>query len=238
MTYRAAGLLVCLVLGSGCAVRFSQRSPWDIQRLQTLSNQVEQFKTLAQLKSEEVERLQHGKALLDARLSSEIAAEEVAVGFDERGLVVRVLDRVLFDSGKAQLRQEAGQVVGKVARILTEELASQPISIEGHTDNVPIARSSWKDNWELSLARARAVLTTLVGEYGVPPNRVVAAGYGEYRPIASNETGDGRQQNRRVEIVVLPSPSTGARDSTLSEVEGPSSSTEGVASSAPSGYTK
>jgi chemotaxis protein MotB len=218
------------MISSGCAVRFSQRSPWDIQQLQTLGTQVEQFKTLAQLKAEEVERLRQGKALLDAGLSSEISADEVTVGFDERGLVVRVLDRVLFDSGKAQLRPEAGQVLGKVAHILTDELVTQPISVEGHTDNIPIARSSWKDNWELSLARARAVLTTLVNDYGVQPNRVVAAGYGEYRPITTNETDDGRQQNRRVEIVVSPS----AR----SEVEGPSHSAEGVASSAPSGYTK
>ena len=231
MARRVVGALLVLVI-SGCAIRLSQRSPWDIQRLQALSDQVEQFKTLAHLKAEEVERLRQGKALLDERLSSEIAADEVSVGFDERGLVVRILDRVLFDSGKAQLRQEASQMLAKVSRIMTDELSNQPISIEGHTDNVPITRSSWKDNWELSLARARAVLTTLVNDYRIQPNRIVAAGYGEYRPIASNETEAGRQQNRRVEIVVLP----GRSGEAVGSAGGPP--TESAVSSAPSEYTK
>ncbi|MBI4353915.1 MAG: OmpA family protein [Candidatus Omnitrophica bacterium] len=198
-----------IVVVSGCAVRFSQRSPWDIQQIQALSNQLEHFKSLAQLNAEEAQRLREGKALLDRRLSSEIASDEVSVGFDERGLVVRVLDRVLFDSGKAAVRSETQEVLGKVAGILTQELLEQPISVEGHTDDVPITRSAWKDNWELSLARARAVLTVLVNQ-GVAPNRVSAAGYGEYRPVASNETDGGRQQNRRVEIVVLPTRSAQA----------------------------
>jgi len=185
-------------------VKFSQRSPWDIQQLQTLSEQLEQVQTLAQLKAEEADRLREAKALLEKRLASEIADQDISVGFDERGLVVRVLDRVLFDSGKAQLRQVAHPVLDKVSRILREELPNQPISIEGHTDNEPIRHSGWKDNWELSLARARAVLTYLVNQRGFDPSRVAAAGYGEYRPLASNESPEGRQQNRRVEIVALP----------------------------------
>ena len=82
-------------------------------------------------------------------------------------------------------------------------MPDQPIGIEGHTDNQPIAKSGWKDNWELSLARARSVLTTLVA-HGVAPNRIAATGYGEYRPISSNDTAKGRAKNRRVEIVVWP----------------------------------
>ncbi len=219
---------VLVVVASGCAVRFSQRSPWDIQQIQALSDQLGQFKSLAQLNAEEARRLREGKALLDQRLSSEIASDDVSIGFDERGLVVRVLDRVLFDSGKAEVRPEAREVIGAVAGILMQELVDQPISIEGHTDNVPITRSSWKDNWELSLARARAVLTTLVKD-GVQPNRVIAAGYGEYRPIASNDTDAGRRQNRRVEIVVLPSRST--------QASGEAAGTTSV-SSTPSTFTK
>lgn len=231
MRCRTVGMALVWVV-TGCAVRFSQRSPWDIQRLQALGDQLEQFKTLAHLNAEEVERLRQGKALLDQRLSSEINADEVSVGFDERGLVVRVLDLALFDSGKAQLREDAGPMLSQVARIITGELADQPLSIEGHTDNVPITRSSWKDNWELSLARARAVLTALVNDYGVQPDRVSAAGYGEYRPIASNETETGRQQNRRVEIVVLP---TRAGEAVGGTERAPTGET---VSGAPSGYTK
>jgi len=197
-------LSIILLASAGCAVRFSKRSPWDIEQIQALSDQLEQFKTLAQLKTDEADRLRQAKELLEQRLSSEIASNEISVGFDQRGLVVRVLDKVLFDSGKVRLRSEASPVLDKVARILNEELADQPIGVEGHTDNEPIRRSGWKDNWELSLARARSVLTDLVEERGVDPSRVSAIGYGEYHPIASNDSTDGRRKNRRVEIVVLP----------------------------------
>lgn len=188
-----------VVLVSGCAVKFSQRSPWDIQQIQTLSEQLEQFRTLAQLKSEETSSLRQAKHALDGLESSDIS-----VGYDERGVVVRVLDRVLFDSGKAKLRKEAYAVLDQVANVLNDEAMSQPVAIEGHTDNEPIRHSGWKDNWELSLARARSVLTYLVQARNVVPTRVSAVGYGEYRPIASNDTAEGRRTNRRVEIVVLP----------------------------------
>jgi len=201
---RCGSVLLGVVVLSGCAVKFSQRSPWDIQQIQTLSGQLEQYRGLAQLKADEIERLRAAKAALEQRLSSEISAEDISVGFDERGLVVRVLDQVLFDSGKAQIRQEAHPVLNQVSRILNEELAGQPVWIEGHTDNESIKFSPWKDNWELSLARARSVLTYLAEEQGLDPSRLSAAGFGEYRPIASNETAEGRQMNRRVEIVVQP----------------------------------
>ena len=200
-----AGLLVGLLVVSvsGCVVKFAQRSSWDIRQIQALSEELEQIRSLAQLKADEAEQLRQAKARLEERLAREIAAENVSVGFDDRGLVVRVLDRILFDSGKATLRNEARPVLEKVARILDEELADQAIGVEGHTDNEPIKYSGWKDNWELSLARARAVLTHLV-KHGVDPARISATGYGEYRPIASNDTAEGRSTNRRVEMTVLP----------------------------------
>ena len=185
---------------AGCAVKFAQRSPWDIQQIQALSDQLEQFRTLAQLKAEEAESLRHAKAQLEQRLPS----SDISVGFDERGLIVRVLDTVLFDSGKAKLRKEAYAVLDQVAQVLNTDVAEQPIAVEGHTDNEPIKHSGWKDNQELSLARARSVLTFLVQERHVAPTRVSTVGYGESRPIASNETPEGRRANRRVEIVVLP----------------------------------
>jgi len=201
------------LVAGGCAVKFAQRSPWDIQQIQTLSEQLEQFRTLAQLKAEETDSLRHAKAQLERRLPS----PDISVGFDERGLIVRVLDTVLFDSGKAKLRKEAYAVLDQVAQVLNTDVAEQPIAVEGHTDNEPIKRSGWKDNWELSLARARSVLTYLVQERSVAPARVSAVGYGEYRPIASNETPEGRRANRRVEIVVLPRGTT---------VQGPADSRE------------
>ena len=195
---------VVAVAASGCAVKFSSRSPWDIQQLEALSNQLEQVRSLAQLKADEADQLRAAKAALEQRLSSQIASNDVSIGFDERGLVVRVLDQILFHSGKAALRHEATPVLDQVANVLNQELAGQAVGIEGHTDNEPIKRSGWKDNWELSLARARSVLTYLVSQSGVEPSRVSATGFGEYRPLASNATAEGRRTNRRVEIVVLP----------------------------------
>ena len=192
------------LLLSGCAVKFSKRSPWDIQNIQALSEQLEQFRTLAQLKAEEAEQLRQAKAALEQQLASEIKTKDISVGYDERGLVVRVVDRVLFDSGKAVLRPEAYPVLEKVARILNQGLKDQPVGVEGHTDNQPIKHSNWKDNEELSLARARAVVTYLVERKQLDPNRLSATGHGEHQPIASNATAHGRRLNRRVEIVVLP----------------------------------
>ena len=191
------------VLG-GCALKLSQRSPWDVEQLQALSEQLEQFKGLAQLKADEAEQLRQAKELLEQRLASEIDAKQVSVGFDDRGLVVRVLDKILFDSGKATLRPESHAVLDKVAKVLKQDLPNQPIGIEGHTDNVPIKYSKWSDNYELSLARANSVVDYLTQKRGVEAGRVVPVGHGEERPIASNDTAQGRRMNRRVEIVVLP----------------------------------
>ena len=191
-----AGILV--VATTGCAVTFAKRSPWDIQQLAQLSDQLEQFKTLARLKAEEADQLRHAKELLEQRLSS----SEATIGYDERGLVTRLLDRVLFDSGKADLRRSAHPVLDKVAKAL-QEVPDQPIGVEGHTDNVPIKHSGWSSNKALSLARANAVVEYLVSR-GMDADRLTPIGYGEEHPIASNDAASGRQQNRRVEIVVLP----------------------------------
>ena len=194
-----AGCLGMVVLAStGCAVTLAKRSPWDIQQLAELSDQLEQFKTLAKLKAEDADQLRRAKEALEQRLGS----SEVSVGYDERGLVTRLLDQVLFDSGKAELRRSAYPVLDKVAKVL-QDVSEQPIGIEGHTDNVPIKRSGWADNKALSIARARAVADYLIEKGGVDPGRLTTIGYGEEHPIADNAAASGRQKNRRVEIIIL-----------------------------------
>jgi chemotaxis protein MotB len=195
----AALIAMSMMASSGCAVTFAKRSPWDIQQLAELSDQLEQFKTLARLKAEEAEELRRAKEMLEQRLSS----SEVSVGYDERGLVTRMLDRVLYDSGKAELRRSAYPVLDKVAQVL-QDVEDQPVGVEGHTDNVPIKHSGWESNSALSVARANAVVDYLVEKHGIDANRLIPIGYGEERPIASNDTADGRQKNRRVEIIILP----------------------------------
>ncbi|MDP3704051.1 MAG: OmpA family protein [Candidatus Omnitrophota bacterium] len=196
---RVSLLGLALLLGAGCAVNFAKRSPWDIQQLAELSDQLEQFKTLARLKAEEADELRRAKELLEQRLGS----SNVSIGYDERGLVTRMLDNVLFDSGKAILRRSAYPVLDRVAQVLSD-IPDQPVGVEGHTDNVPITVSGWADNDALSLARAQAVADYLVSKRGIDSSRVTAIGYGQTRPIASNDTTAGKQKNRRVEIIILP----------------------------------
>lgn len=199
MSRVTAGILALGMFLSGCAINFAKRSPWDVQQLAELSDQLEQFKTLAKLKSEEADQLRRAKGMLDQRLTG----EEASVGYDERGLVTRLLDQVLFDSGKAELRRGATGVLDKVAQVL-QEVPDQPVGIEGHTDNQPIRHSGWSDNEELSVARANAVMNYLVEKRGVESVRLTASGYGDSRPIEDNSTAAGRQKNRRVEVVILP----------------------------------
>lgn len=119
----------------------------------------------------------------------------------ERGVIVQFNDRVLFDTGRTVLRPEAEEVL----RLLAVELQewTGPIRVEGHTDNVPIHNELFPSNWELSAARATRVVRFLVDEGGLVPSNLVAAGYGEYRPIASNQTAEGRARNRRVDVLLL-----------------------------------
>ena len=202
--WRIGMLGMAVVTMSGCAINFASRSPWDIQQLAELSDQLEQFKTLARMKADEADQLRQAKTMLEQRLSS----SEASVGYDERGLVARMLDQVLFDSGKAELRSGAAGVLDKVAQVLANT-PGQPIGVEGYTDNVPIKVSGWADNKALSLARANAVVEYLT-QKGVDASHLTAIGYGEERPIAPNDTVSGRQKNRRVEIVIMPKASGGA----------------------------
>lgn len=123
----------------------------------------------------------------------------VSVKTDPRGVVVTFSDAVLFASGSADIKQEAFGVLEKLSKSLNT--APGRIIIEGHTDNVPISAGKYTSNWELSTARAASVLHFLITK-GVDPNRFSIAGYAEYRPLASNETEDGRAKNRRVELVI------------------------------------
>lgn len=119
----------------------------------------------------------------------------------ERGVVIHFTDRVLFDTGKAELKPEALGVLEALAAELNQ--LSHSIRVEGHTDNVPIHNPYFPSNWELSTARAARVVRFFIDVGGIDPSRLSAVGYGEHRPIATNATPEGRARNRRVDIVLL-----------------------------------
>ena len=141
---------------------------------------------------------------LEKKLRSELMGGDVSLSMQDRGLVLTVSDKVLFDSGKDSLKNSAESTLGKLADIINKDTKENLIYVEGHTDNVPIHYSSWKSNWELSTARSTGVIHYLAESAGVDPKRLVASGYGEYHPLTSNESNAGRQMNRRVEIVISP----------------------------------
>ena len=119
----------------------------------------------------------------------------------ERGLVIHIMEQALFNPGSAELTDKAKETLDIVA----EHLKSLPnhIRIEGHTDNRPIKTSKYPSNWELSSARATEVVKFLIRNHDVRPDEISALGYGEYRPLAPNNTEDNRAKNRRVDIVVM-----------------------------------
>lgn len=120
---------------------------------------------------------------------------------NERGFTLRILDDILFVSGKAELNEYSRLILKKVASVLRP--LPNDIRIEGHTDNIPITGSGFQSNWHLSVARATNTAFYLMEKEGLPPGRVSVVGYAEYHPIASNETPAGRANNRRVDIVIL-----------------------------------
>ncbi len=148
--------------------------------------------------------MESARKSLEEKLREEIARGKLAVEMQGRGLVVTVVAEVLFDSGKAGIKPEAENILNKVIDVLKDKVPDKSILIEGHTDNEPIKYSGWKSNWELSTARATSVVHYFIDKGSFDPSRLSAAGCGEYRPVASNDTEEGKAQNRRVELVILP----------------------------------
>ena len=157
-------------------------------------------------KAAELEKAKKSYEDLQAGLKSEIAAGEIKITQLQGKLTVNLVDRILFDSGKAEIKDDGRKVLDKVGGILNT-VQDKNIRIEGHTDNKPITgelRAKYPSNWELSTARATAVARYLQDRDKVDPARLVAAGYGEFHPVASNDTAESRALNRRIEIVLVP----------------------------------
>jgi chemotaxis protein MotB len=135
-------------------------------------------------------------------LKEKIDKGEVHLLHTGKGLVLRLPEFLFFDSGQADVRPEARPLLDKLAGIL--QLIPNQVLIEGHTDNRPIHTPQFPSNWELSTARAAALVRYFVEEHHLDPARFGAAGYGEYHPVADNSSDQGRQANRRVELIIRP----------------------------------
>lgn len=199
-------IFICLsFLLAGCTVIFQAGRRSDVTKISDLERQLAE--------------LRRAKSALEKSLSREIADKEVTLQLTERGLVVTFLAEILFDSGKAKIKPEAMSSLDKVVKVVRTEVPDLNVGIEGHTDNQPIKYSGWKSNWELSTARATSVVHYFAEQKAVAPERLAAIGYGEYRPVASNATSEGRRKNRRVEIIIMPKLIKGEEAGSLEPVE-------------------
>jgi chemotaxis protein MotB len=142
---------------------------------------------------------------LRRRLMEELAEalrrEQVDIHRDARGLVVSLPEEAAFGVGSTDVTGEARTLIGRVAAAVGQ--TPNPMRIEGHTDDVPIRTPRFASNWELSTARASAVVAYLVEQEGFDPARLSAAGYGEFHPRVANDTAENRARNRRIDIVIL-----------------------------------
>ncbi len=152
---------------------------------------------------QEREKATEQQTKLEAEMRAALESKDVTISELAGKLTVNILDRVLFASGEADIKEEGQAVLREVAGFLAA-MPDRQIQVIGHTDNIPIATARFPSNWELSAARALAAVRFLSEEAGVDPKRLGALAQGEFHPIADNSTPEGRAKNRRIAIVVLP----------------------------------
>jgi len=149
----------------------------------------------------EQDKMEELKAELDAKLQSQNMTASVTTNIDKRGLVISLNNAIFFEPGSAEIKQEYAGILQGIADIVN--VMDNYIRIEGHTDNIPMNSPIYPSNWELSTARAVSVVRLFLNEPNASPDKFLAVGYGEYRPVADNSTAEGRAKNRRIDIIVL-----------------------------------
>jgi len=172
----------------------------EVERLKIKSGEI------SSQKEKELANVKTAYENLVSELKTEIEKGDIRITQALDRLSVNLVEKILFDSGKAEIKPDGLKVISRVGDIL-KKVEDRQIRVEGHTDNVRIGqriRGRYPTNWELSTARATNVVRHLQDSVGVDPLRLSAGGYSEYRPVESNATAEGKAQNRRIEIVLLP----------------------------------
>jgi len=140
---------------------------------------------------------------LKSVLRDGIEDRDVDIKVDKTVVLINLSDKMLYTSGSATITPRAGEVLQKIATIIQSRPEFE-VMVEGYTDNQPIKNSCIEDNWDLSVKRSTSVVRALQKNYGVDPNRLIAAGRGEYNALADNSTVEGRSTNRRTRIIIMP----------------------------------
>jgi chemotaxis protein MotB len=181
---------------------------------QSASNNIKETLSQLEKKDKYIHLLQAAKTKADSInlalavnlkgvLSDGIEDKDVEVKVDKTVVFINLSDKMLFTSGSATITPKASEVLGKIAKII-ESRPGLEVMIEGYTDNLPIKLPCFDDNWDLSTKRSTAVVRILQKTYKIDPNRLIAAGRGEYNALASNDNPDGRSINRRTRIIIMP----------------------------------
>jgi chemotaxis protein MotB len=144
---------------------------------------------------------QHVAYTVDSYLRSEGLSKSIQVTINQRGVTVSISDQFLFESGSAELKNDGRRVLYKIATLVRDEVPA--VSVEGHTDGVPLRGGIYRDNWGLSSARAAVVASYLESEGRITPQKLQAVGYSAYRPVVPNDSLEHRALNRRVDLVFL-----------------------------------
>ncbi|OZB93311.1 flagellar motor protein MotB [Paenibacillus sp. XY044] len=185
---------------TGTADKNTHRNPDTAKKPQESGSQELSERELAFRKQEQ--ELQNLMQVISQYVKDNRLQDQIFVADEPQGISITLSDQFLFDIGKADLKPGSAPVLDKLASLFKN--LSTVISIEGHTDNLPIVHvSGYKDNWELSGARALSVLRFFLDQKQLNPDEFQYAGYGDTRPVGDNSTEAGRQKNRRVEIIVL-----------------------------------
>ncbi len=197
-----------LLLGSGCATTQSLQPELDAcnsklsactDELAAAKAEVKRLQAIADLADKRVKAYRD----LAKRLQDAFGADGLEIFLRNGRLIVQLPNRILFDLGEAKVKPEGVEALKKLASVLST-VPERQFLIAGHTDNVPVKPTArYESNWELSTLRGLAVVKVL-GANKVSPTQMGAAGYGEFMPEASNDTEDGRLQNRRTEIIIMP----------------------------------
>ncbi len=176
------------------------------EKIFQLQGELDRSRKLAESQSAQMERLRLAQQNLSSSLNDYLAEKTIGLTREQNRLVLQLPDKILFDSGSATVNPQGFELLRKMGQILKTQPENMMIQISGHTDNVPVGlgrQGPFPSNWELSAARAVNVVRFFETDVGIDPSRMSAVGYGPYRPLASNETEQGRALNRRIEIVLL-----------------------------------
>lgn len=176
------------------------------ETVEALKFELQEEKRVVQKKEIKISEMERTRRNIEISLKEQIAQKDIKLEEIEGKLKVTFVDKILFDSGSVRIKEKGQSVLLKLADSFGDD-KDQMIVVEGHTDNVQIGGvllERFPSNWELSTARAAAVVRFLQEEGEIEPERLTASGFGYYRPVSPNETPEGRSQNRRIEIILAP----------------------------------